>query len=709
MKQNDEELKKQQHISKKIDRLTQLDEKIAAQQKKNAQKRQERLEYERQFNFSQKVIRSISQFKQRIIKGIRTTGAYLLGRRNIKQLYSRAYKTKKAQNSLKSYKYHLYDLGFVEKGLAELNTLLKDTKDPYLARACAWELALWHANIPTQDDALRALGFLQKATDKEKDQDQLRRISIMKAECYERLEERTTGQQIIQYALTTQKHPDLYLAAANLETALDKRLDWINQVLAMYDIPPIAFAKKEATYDDLITKDITQQITNGPKVSVILPAYNAESGIQVAIESILGQTWQNIELLVVDDCSSDQTVEVVESYMQQDARIKLFSTPENSGPYIARNIALQAATGEYVTVNDADDWSHALKIETQVKHLIKHPQIIANSSEHSRLTESLKLYRRGTPGTYIFPNMSSIMFRRQEVVSTIGYWDCVRFAADGEFKRRLIKTFGKAAIIDLKTGPLSLPRQSDASLTGSSKFGYSGFFMGVRREYVESLEHYHQQADNLYYPYPQEKRPFPVPEPMWPQRDVRKNESRHVDIVIATDFYLDDIAYNDIKKQLKIHKQIGKSTGLIQLSCYNINGAKKRNNHIRDCINGQDVQMLVYGESITCDVLIVLNPEALQEKQTYIPYVRPHTVVIVADRLPSTNKKTPTYNIRRCAKHAHVYFDKRGVWYPADAHISRALQQSFAHDLRYIQLSNQLWSDNFHNQTYEKRLADWIV
>src|SRR5690625_4524011 len=96
MKQNDEELKKQQHISKKIDRLTQLDEKIAAQQTKNAQKRQERLEYERQFNLSQRIIRSISHFKQRIIKGIRTTGAYLLGRRNIKQLYSRAYKTKKA-------------------------------------------------------------------------------------------------------------------------------------------------------------------------------------------------------------------------------------------------------------------------------------------------------------------------------------------------------------------------------------------------------------------------------------------------------------------------------------------------------------------------------------------------------------------------------------------------------------------------------------
>src|SRR5699024_9213980 len=68
---------------------------------------------------------------------------------------------------------------------------------------------------------------------------------------------------------------------------------------------------------------------------------------------------------VVDDCSTDRTKEVIEQYVEQDSRVKLFSTPQNSGPYVARNIALQEATGEYVTVNDADDWSHAEKIATQ--------------------------------------------------------------------------------------------------------------------------------------------------------------------------------------------------------------------------------------------------------------------------------------------------------------------------------------------------------
>ncbi len=123
------------------------------------------------------------------------------------------------------------------------------------------------------------------------------------------------------------------------------------------------------------------------------------------------------------------------------------------------------------------------------------------------------------PGRYIFPNMSSLMFRRKLVLKKLGYWDSVRFAADGEFKRRLVKQFGRGAFVDLNSGPLSLPRQSPASLTGSSAFGYNGFFKGVRKEYVESLEFHHSRAKELYYPFPEQQRPFPVPEPMWPDRE----------------------------------------------------------------------------------------------------------------------------------------------------------------------------------------------
>lgn len=101
-------------------------------------------------------------------------------------------------------------------------------------------------------------------------------------------------------------------------------------------------------------------------------------------------------------------------------------------------------------------------------------------------------------------------------MTKVGYWDEVRFAGDGEYKRRLVHVFGKESIVDLETGPLSLPRQSTNSLTASSAFGYDGHFKGARKEYVESFESFHNQADTLGYPQHQRERLFPVPEPMKP-------------------------------------------------------------------------------------------------------------------------------------------------------------------------------------------------
>src|SRR5699024_2440628 len=144
------------------------------------------------------------------------------------------------------------------------------------------------------------------------------------------------------------------------------------------------------------------------------------------------------------------------------------------------------------------------------------------------------------------------------------------FAADGEFKRRLIKVFGEKSIIDLKTGPLSLPRQSNASLTGSSAFGYNGFFMGARREYVESLAFYHDNTESLYYHFPQANRPFPVPTPMLTNREARAVQDRNFDIVIATDFRTEGDQLSEIIQVIKQLKQKHKRIGLIQINTFDL-------------------------------------------------------------------------------------------------------------------------------------------
>ena len=108
-----------------------------------------------------------------------------------------------------------------------------------------------------------------------------------------------------------------------------------------------------------------------PLVSIITPCYNAGSVIAETIESVLQQTYQNWELLICDDCSKDNSVEVISSYCAKDSRIKLFSTSHNTGtPAEPRNIAIDNAKGFCLAFLDADDLWLPNKLEVEVGFMI---------------------------------------------------------------------------------------------------------------------------------------------------------------------------------------------------------------------------------------------------------------------------------------------------------------------------------------------------
>jgi glycosyltransferase involved in cell wall biosynthesis len=107
---------------------------------------------------------------------------------------------------------------------------------------------------------------------------------------------------------------------------------------------------------------------NQPLVSVIIPAYNAEKFIAKTLESVLFQTYQNLEVLVVDDGSTDTTAEIVKSFGQKDSRVSLLQQ-SNAGVAAARNLAIEKSKGEYIAPIDADDIWYPQNLEKQVKCL----------------------------------------------------------------------------------------------------------------------------------------------------------------------------------------------------------------------------------------------------------------------------------------------------------------------------------------------------
>lgn len=112
------------------------------------------------------------------------------------------------------------------------------------------------------------------------------------------------------------------------------------------------------------------------KVSVITPAYNASEYIGETIESVLNQTYDNWEMLIVDDCSSDNTVEIVKNYAQKDSRIKLILHSQNQGVSAARNTALKEASGEYIAFLDSDDIWHSEKLLKQLDFMEKNQYVL---------------------------------------------------------------------------------------------------------------------------------------------------------------------------------------------------------------------------------------------------------------------------------------------------------------------------------------------
>ncbi|MGY0691405.1 glycosyltransferase family 2 protein [Virgibacillus sp. FSP13] len=104
-------------------------------------------------------------------------------------------------------------------------------------------------------------------------------------------------------------------------------------------------------------------------VSIIMPAYNCGDYIGIAIDSVIAQTYKDWEIIVVDDCSIDHTEEVVKNYMSRDSRINYYKLEKNSGAAVARNTAIDIASGEYIAFLDSDDVWFSEKLTKQLKFM----------------------------------------------------------------------------------------------------------------------------------------------------------------------------------------------------------------------------------------------------------------------------------------------------------------------------------------------------
>lgn len=127
-----------------------------------------------------------------------------------------------------------------------------------------------------------------------------------------------------------------------------------------------------------------------PFVSVVMPAFNAAKYIDLAIQSILNQTYPNFEFIIINDASTDNTKNKIEYYKNKDKRIILLNNKKNLGVTESLNKGLARAKGKYVVRMDADDWSYPKRILTQVQLMESNPKIVISGSYINICDDKLK-------------------------------------------------------------------------------------------------------------------------------------------------------------------------------------------------------------------------------------------------------------------------------------------------------------------------------
>ena len=288
------------------------------------------------------------------------------------------------------------------------------------------------------------------------------------------------------------------------------------------------------------------------KVSVVMPVYNGSDTIGMAIRGLQEQSFGNLEIIVVDDCSTDATRDIVAAIAAQDARVRLMAMPRNGGAYVARNAGMAVATGPYVTVHDSDDWSHPQKIETQIRYLRQRPGARAVISYWARVRDDLHAEGNWRPEDTLFTQNPSSFLMPKRLLDEIGCWDSVRVGADNEFLWRFRTRFGDGAIVETPRDlPLSLSLVRDESLTRQSATNVKTTLHGLRRDYQRTYRRWQDKLEGaaLKMPSGDSARPFDAPGSILPDQTDSSAET-----VVIADFSIKgpgvDLAVEVLKREV---------------------------------------------------------------------------------------------------------------------------------------------------------------
>lgn len=282
---------------------------------------------------------------------------------------------------------------------------------------------------------------------------------------------------------------------------------------AHHDVAPIRALAAEGDLRLPVSCDssIRPAVGDSPLVSVIMPVYNPGRLLDMAVASVLGQSYRHLELLLVDDASPRATAKLLNHWQGADPRLRLLRMPRNGGPYLAKNAALARCSGELITFADGDDWNHPQRIARQVALLEQQSKAEAVCVRYLRVDAAGHIVLRRTA---VKTAWQSLMLRRR-THEALGFFMPLRAGADTEFVDRIKATFGAAAVI-VDPAITLLAQHQATTLTGGGALAMTWRPVGgVRHAHHLAFRRWHRRQlaldASLHVPHPLPALPYPVP------------------------------------------------------------------------------------------------------------------------------------------------------------------------------------------------------
>ncbi|GAA4592014.1 hypothetical protein BJY16_000478 [Actinoplanes octamycinicus] len=307
--------------------------------------------------------------------------------------------------------------------------------------------------------------------------------------------------------------------------------EWLARFTRLLPAPGITLADGPGPRFDRIVPGVVPRVDDPHRITTIVTTYRPGPALLVTVRSLVAQSWANQEILIVDDGSGPAPV--LDEAAGLDPRIRVLRLAVNGGTYLARNAGLDAATGDFVTFQDSDDWSHPLRLERQVAPLLADPALVATTSAGMRVTGDLVVTRPGHPQHRSY-NLSSLMLRRPLALARLGYLDTVRKGADAEYVERARAVFGRPAVPHLGGETLALIRLSGTSLSSADMA--PGWMHPARQAYLSAFQAWHRRVaggrEPAVRPREPQRRVFAAPRRLTETTPATVT----VDLVLAADF-----------------------------------------------------------------------------------------------------------------------------------------------------------------------------